>query len=53
MEIAKIIYLEPQRSLLGRSGKSRYHNMYEERKQELKDYQKRRYREAKKSKNNE
>ena len=33
--------------------KKRYHNMSEEKKQELKEYQKRRYREAKESKNNE
>ena len=30
-----------------------YHNMSEEKKQELKEYQKQRYREAKESKNNE
>ena len=30
--------------------KNRYHNMPEEKKQELKEYQKRRYREAKESK---
>ena len=33
--------------------KNRYHNMSGEKKQELKEYQKRRYREAKESKNNE
>ena len=33
--------------------KNRYHNMSEEKKQELKEYQKERYREAKESKNNE
>ena len=32
--------------------KNRYYNMSEEKKQELKDYQKQRYREAKESKNN-
>ena len=32
--------------------KNRYHNVSEEKKQELKEYQKRRYREAKESKNN-
>ena len=32
--------------------KNRYHNMSEEKKQELKDYQKQRYRGAKESKNN-
>ena len=34
-------------------GKNRYHNMSEEKKEKLKVYQKRRYREAKVSKNNE
>ena len=32
--------------------KNRYHNVSEEKKQELKEYQKWRYREAKESKNN-
>ena len=33
-------------------GKNRYHNMSEKKKQELKEYQKQRYQEAKESKNN-
>ena len=33
-------------------GKNRYHNMSEEKKQKLKEYQKRKYQEAKKSKHN-
>ena len=33
-------------------GKNRYHNISEEKKQELKEYQKQRYQEVKKSKNN-
>ena len=33
--------------------KIRYHNMSEEKKQELKEYHKQRYRETKKSKNND
>ena len=33
--------------------KNRYHDMSEEKKQELKKYKKRRYREVKESKNNE
>ena len=32
--------------------KNRYYNMSEEKKQELKEYQKRRYRKAKESRNN-
>ena len=34
-------------------GKNRYHNMPEEKKQELKEYQKRKYQEVKRSSNNE
>ena len=45
-------YLKKIKGKRGEFGKNRYHNMSEEKEQELKEYQKREYQKAKESQNN-
>ena len=52
-KIGIITFLNIKKNEKRAYGNKRYHNMLEEKKQKLKEYQKRRYQEANESKNND